>query len=95
MELKSNECSCMITVTGNWRDLSMRGLLTRAMESGGHLEMIYMSNKGEITQRVIKVDNINGDSFRAYCFARNRVRTFNISNVLSIGSIPPKYRRGA
>lgn len=72
----------------------MKGLLLNAVESGEKLEMIYQSKKGEITQRVIKVEKVGEDYFRAYCFTRNQVRTFSISNILSIGPLR-KYRRGA
>jgi predicted DNA-binding transcriptional regulator YafY len=73
----------------------VRGLLMRAVESGEHLEMIYMSNKSEITQRVIKVDTLKGDSLRAFCFTRHRVRTFKISNILSIAPLKQRYKEGA
>lgn len=72
----------------------MKGLLMNAIESGKKLEMIYLSSKGEITQRIIKVEKVGEDYFRAYCFARNQVRTFNMSNILSIGPLR-KHRRGA
>ncbi|KQL54500.1 hypothetical protein AN964_13990 [Heyndrickxia shackletonii] len=72
----------------------MKGLLLNAVESCEKLEMIYLSNKGEITQRIIKVEKIGEDYFRAYCLTRKQVRTFKIKNVLSIGPLR-KYRRGA
>ncbi|PKR82446.1 WYL domain-containing protein [Heyndrickxia camelliae] len=72
----------------------MKSLLMRAVEYDEKLEMIYQSNKGEITQRIVKVEKVGEDYLRAYCFTRNQVRTFNISNILSIGPLR-KHRRGA
>jgi predicted DNA-binding transcriptional regulator YafY len=72
----------------------MNGLLKRAVESNEVLEMIYLSNKGEISQRMIKIIKLNDDSFSAYCFIRKQQRTFKLTNVLSIGPTR-KVMRGA
>jgi predicted DNA-binding transcriptional regulator YafY len=73
----------------------MKGLLMRAAESGERLEMIYQSNKGDLTQRIIKVEKVGKDSFKAYCYTRMQLRTFKLNNVLSIGPIRKHYNRGA
>ncbi|MBU5213581.1 hypothetical protein [Heyndrickxia oleronia] len=72
----------------------MNGLLLRAVETHEKLEMIYLSNKGEITQRVIRVEKVGDQSFRAYCYTRKQVRTFKLSNILSIAPLK-MHRRGA
>ena len=72
----------------------MKGLLFRAVESHEKLEMIYLSNKGEITQRIIQVEKVGDQSFRAYCYTRKQVRTFKLSNILSIAPLK-MHRRGA
>ncbi|GIN38435.1 WYL domain-containing protein [Heyndrickxia oleronia] len=72
----------------------MKGLLLRAIEAHEKLEMIYLSNKGEITQRVVRVEKVGDQSFRAYCYTRKQVRTFKISNILSIAPLK-MHRRGA
>ncbi|MEM5012050.1 hypothetical protein WKH57_15120 [Niallia taxi] len=72
----------------------MNGLLKRAVESNEVLEMIYLSDKGEISQRRIQVIKVYEESFTAYCFARKQQRTFKLTNVLSIGPAR-KVRRGA
>nr|WP_259549280.1 hypothetical protein [Heyndrickxia oleronia] len=72
----------------------MKGLLLRAGETHEKLEMIYLSNKGEITQRVIHVEKVGDQSFRAYCYSRKQVRTFKLSNILSIAPLK-LHRRGA
>ncbi|NYV67298.1 hypothetical protein HYI36_18665 [Bacillus sp. Gen3] len=72
----------------------MKGLLLRAIETHEKLEMIYLSNKGEITQRVIRVEKVGVQSIRAYCYTRKQVRTFKLSNILSIAPLKI-HRRGA
>ena len=72
----------------------MKGLLLRAVESHEKLEMIYLSNKGEITQRIIQVEKVGDQSFRAYCYSRKQVRTFKLINILSIAPLK-MHRRGA
>ncbi len=72
----------------------MKGLLLRAVETHEKLEMIYLSNKGEITQRIIQVEKVGDQSFRAYCYSRKQVRTFKQSNILSIAPLK-MHRRGA
>ena len=72
----------------------MKGLLLRAVESYEKLEMIYLSNKGEITQRIIQVEKVGEQSFRAYCYTRKQVRTFKLNNILSIAPLKI-HRRGA
>ncbi|MGE6260459.1 hypothetical protein ACQKCU_21670 [Heyndrickxia sporothermodurans] len=72
----------------------MKGLLLRSAESGDRLEMIYLSAKGEISQRIIRVERVGEESFSAYCYTRRQIRTFKISNILSMGSLK-HHRRGA
>ncbi|MBS4172602.1 hypothetical protein [Bacillus sp. FJAT-49736] len=71
----------------------MKGILLRALETGARLEMIYVSNKNEITQRKIKVLSVEIDSFRAFCYLRKEQRTFMLKNVLSIAPERVKYKK--
>lgn len=68
--------------------------LKETVESNEVLEMIYLSDKGEISQRRIQVIRVYEESFTAYCFARKQQRTFKLSNVLSMGPTR-KVMRGA
>ncbi|MEK3821346.1 hypothetical protein MKY20_19935 [Cytobacillus sp. FSL W8-0315] len=72
----------------------MNGLLLRAASNGELLEMIYQDNKGNISQRRIKVLAVGEESFRAFCHIRKQQRTFKLENVLSVGP-ERKIRRGA
>ncbi|MDQ0174231.1 hypothetical protein [Bacillus chungangensis] len=73
----------------------MNGLLMRALESKEKLEMIYLSNSNEISQRQIRVIEVNKQSFKAYCFLRKQYRIFIISNVLSMQPLQNKHRGSA
>lgn len=72
----------------------MKGIILRSASNGELLEMIYQDNKGNISQRRVKVLSVNDESFRAYCYARRQQRTFIVRNVLSVGPAR-KVRRGA
>ncbi|WP_026582114.1 hypothetical protein [Bacillus sp. J33] len=72
----------------------MKGLLLRAHESGEQLEIIYHSGSGEISQRVVKILEVQSDSIKAFCLLRKMPRVFRRENILSIGPIN-RHRRGA
>jgi predicted DNA-binding transcriptional regulator YafY len=73
----------------------MKGLLLRTLEKGEFLEMIYQSDKGILSQRVIKIEKLNGEYLIAFCYIRKQMRKFKLSNILSIAPIKSKYRKGA
>ena len=71
----------------------MDGLLFRSIEENIPLEMIYLSNNQQISQRKLVVKEVNDEYIRAYCLLRKQVRTFRRENILSImpNSRPKKY----
>ncbi|NMD71706.1 hypothetical protein HHO41_15505 [Bacillus sp. DNRA2] len=73
----------------------MISLLKKAAETGEVLEMIYLSNKGEISQRCIKVKSVSEGTFIAYCYLRQKRRVFKQSNILSIAPIRMNRKQGA
>ena len=73
----------------------MNILLKRALETGEVLEMIYMSDEGELSQRKIRVLGISTGSVKAFCLLRNKQRVFKSANILSIGPVRKHYHRGA
>jgi predicted DNA-binding transcriptional regulator YafY len=73
----------------------MKGLLLNAAETGERLEMIYICNKNELSQRTIKVLEVQEYEFKAYYYTRKQFRTFKISNVLSIGHLRKHIKMGA
>lgn len=62
----------------------MKGLLTRSLEQKQELEMIYLSGKGELSQRFIRVVGIREHHILAYCYKKREVRSFHIENILSV-----------
>jgi predicted DNA-binding transcriptional regulator YafY len=62
----------------------MRGILIRAIENHTLMEMIYLTKDGSISQRIIRVKEINQDKINAYCYLRKGFRNFTISNILSL-----------
>ncbi|MEK3887438.1 WYL domain-containing protein [Bacillus sp. FSL K6-3431] len=72
----------------------MNGLLNRAAANKDMLEMIYISNKGTITQRIIKVLSADDLTIKAYCHNKREFRTFKLENILSVGPVK-QLRRGA
>ncbi|MCU9614064.1 hypothetical protein OEV98_10885 [Caldibacillus lycopersici] len=71
----------------------MNSLFLRAIENGEKLEMIYQSDKGILTQRIIGVRKIGKEYIQAYCYTKHQIRTFKINNILSIA--PIRHKRGA
>ncbi len=55
-----------------------------AMRYGQIVDVMYISKRGMVTKRRIKVLKQYGESFQAYCFLRNTKRTFLIDNVLAL-----------
>ncbi|MDG5471773.1 transcriptional regulator [Jeotgalibacillus sp. ET6] len=58
----------------------------RAMEQDLVVEMIYLSDRNEISHRKIKILQLNEYSMVAYCYLRKTRRTFSYRNILS--SVP-------
>jgi len=61
----------------------MIGLLLTSKEDRLPIDIMYISSKGEITQRTIIVKNINEESISAYCLTKQQPRLFKLSNILS------------
>lgn len=62
----------------------MDGLLLRSIEENIPLEMIYLSDDQQISQRKLLVKEVNDEYIRAYCLLRKQVRTFRKENILSL-----------
>ena len=62
----------------------MDGLLLRAIVENIPLEMIYLSQDQQISQRKLLVKEVNDEYIRAYCLLRKQIRTFRRENILSL-----------
>ncbi|EMS70579.1 hypothetical protein [Ruminiclostridium cellobioparum] len=56
--------------------------LKASLERNQPITIIYMKDD-EITERNIKVFEINNGNVKAFCFLRNQNRIFKIKNILS------------
>lgn len=65
----------------------MNGLLKTSREDKIPIEVMYISNKGEISHRTIIVKEIQNKYIKAYCFTKQQPRIFNLSNILSTGKL--------
>lgn len=62
----------------------MDGLFNRSIEENIPLEMIYLADNQELSQRSLIVKEVNDEYIRAYCLLRKQIRTFKRGNILSI-----------
>lgn len=62
----------------------MNGLILRSISENLPLEVIYISEKQELSHRKLIIKEINGSTVRAYCLLRRQIRTFRLENILSI-----------
>lgn len=53
----------------------MIGFLTRAMEKRERVMIYYMDSKGTVSQRIIRVVDIDDKKVLAYCYYRKQVRS--------------------
>lgn len=68
----------------------MLGLFKRSIESKQKIIIFYIDNENKVTERYIRVLQINEKSILAYCYYRRKVRTFNMENILSVGKARKK-----
>jgi predicted DNA-binding transcriptional regulator YafY len=62
----------------------MTKMFLRCIHERAEIEMIYLSKKGEITQRLITPYWYDGKKVKAFCSVRKQIRTFEIDNILSV-----------
>jgi predicted DNA-binding transcriptional regulator YafY len=62
----------------------MNSLFLRSINEKLPLEIIYLSEDHQFSQRKLIVKEINDDYIRAYCLLRKQMRTFRVDNILSI-----------
>ncbi|MFC0271143.1 hypothetical protein ACFFIX_06715 [Metabacillus herbersteinensis] len=70
----------------------MNGLLLTSKEEQMPIEIMYMSNKGEISHRKVIVKGIQEDTIRGYCLTRRQTRLFKRSNILSAARVRIGYK---
>lgn len=61
--------------------------LQRYLSAGQLVEIIYLDKQGKLTQRKLKLFEMDNERVRAYCFTRHSIRSFIIKNILAISSV--------
>jgi predicted DNA-binding transcriptional regulator YafY len=62
----------------------MNNLFLKSKNENLPLEIIYLSEDQQFSQRKLIVKEINDDYILAYCLLRKQMRTFRVENILSI-----------
>lgn len=70
----------------------MKEQLIKAMQHNQLVDLMYISQTGEITKRRVKLIKIVGDRFQAFCFVKHAKRTFITDNVLAVMPVLRKER---
>ncbi|MDE5413629.1 MAG: hypothetical protein LPK26_01870 [Bacillaceae bacterium] len=71
----------------------MQGIFKRALLSGTPIEMIYLSKKQIITQRIVTIKKVDQDRVLGICHQSNQIRMFNLENILSVTARPDEEKR--
>lgn len=71
----------------------MRDIVKKAIQNNYLLDMIYLSEAGQMTKRRIKVFKMENECIYAFCFLRQSKRSFKMSNILALE--PVYIKRGA
>ena len=62
----------------------MTNMLLRCIQEKTAIEMIYLSENGVISHRLITPYSFDGKLITAYCSIRKQIRTFDLKNILSV-----------
>ncbi|MCA1066065.1 WYL domain-containing protein (plasmid) [Rossellomorea sp. AcN35-11] len=62
----------------------MNVLLQYSLENKSPIELIYMNNAGNMTQRKIIVRQVKENRVLAYDLRKQQLRTFKLENILSV-----------
>lgn len=72
---------------------NMKTLFLNSIEIKEKIVIFYMDSNNKVTQRYIRVLQVHDNYILAYCYYREKVRTFRLDNILSAG--PSRKRVGA
>lgn len=67
--------------------INVTGFLKSSMEQKKKIMIYYMDSKGKVSQRIIRVVEMNDKKMLAYCYYRRQVRSFKLDNILSCGNV--------
>ncbi|MDM5337745.1 hypothetical protein QUF84_10995 [Fictibacillus enclensis] len=62
----------------------MNSLLARYVSERNPFMIIYQSGRGQFTQRMVYPISCDKETLTAFCCLRRQIRTFKVSNILSV-----------
>ena len=62
----------------------MIGYVTKVAHAGRKVNIIYLSASGVMTKRMIRILSYHDEKVIAYCYMRNKIRTFKRNNILAM-----------
>ena len=68
----------------------MKSLFIKSAKEKQPIELIYIDDKGVISQRVVRVLSLNETYVKAYCYERKQLRTFKCDSILSVDLVRKK-----
>ncbi|MBM7601581.1 putative DNA-binding transcriptional regulator YafY [Virgibacillus halotolerans] len=71
----------------------MMYFMNRSLHDKEKIMIYYMDSDNRVTQRIIRVIQMEVHSIVAFCYYRRQIRTFRLNNILSVG--PTKKGVGA
>ncbi|MEE6134599.1 hypothetical protein [Priestia sp. GS2] len=57
--------------------------LKQAYNDNSKLEIMYINQKDQVSQRIIRVLELHEHTVKAYCYKKRSLRFFKIENILS------------
>lgn len=66
--------------------------LRKAFQEQKNIEIMYVDQDNKVTQRFIRILELNEKTVKAYCYHKKSLRMFKIENILS-GRIVSPYKK--
>ncbi|WP_077622860.1 hypothetical protein [Sediminibacillus massiliensis] len=73
----------------------MENLLHRSKDTKQIIEIIYIADDDQLSQRSIRVIAVKEKSILAYCYSRKKIRTFKQDNILAVFPAKKSRKQGA
>lgn len=67
--------------------------LKQAYNNNSKLEIMYINQKDQVSQRIIRVLELHEHTIKAYCYKQRALRFFKIENILSGRVIKPYVKQ--
>lgn len=72
----------------------MEGVLRKALSGRYPVVLMYLSEKGLISKRVVSVEKFDDQWVHGYCHLRKAYRRFQVKNILAVLPASSENKRG-